>query len=452
MAALHAILYKRDVRASIGWAGFVFIAPFVGALFYLVFGVNRIRRSAASLRSDARGVIFEPRTLPPPEAGSIPEHFRGLVLLGDRVCNNTLVPGNRVEILEGSRAFSAMLAAIGSACRSISLSTYIFEYDDLGKRFVEALAAATARGVAVRVLLDAVGTHTCRRAIRAALDRADVRAAFFLPPTVPGGILSINLRNHRKLTVVDDEVAFTGGMNISDDYQAGPATRRPIVDVHFELQGPVVADLERSFAEDWLFATGERLETAPAAPEHAVGVHARVVADGPDETFERGRWLLLGAIATARRSIRIVTPYFLPDLPLISALSTAALRGVRVEIIIPEVLDHAIVKWASNALLWQMLERGCRVWFTPPPFDHSKLFTVDETWSFFGSSNWDARSFRLNFELNVEAISTDLAGELDAIIERRRRSGREITLKEVDSRPLPVRIRDGLARLLTPYL
>ena len=268
VAALHAILYKRDVRASIGWAGFVFIAPFVGALFYLVFGVNRIRRSAASLRSDARGVIFEPRTLPPPEAGSIPEHFRGLVLLGDRVCNNTLVPGNRVEILEGSRAFSAMLAAIGSACRSISLSTYIFEYDDLGKRFVEALAAATARGVAVRVLLDAVGTHTCRRAIRAALDRADVRAAFFLPPTVPGGILSINLRNHRKLTVVDDEVAFTGGMNISDDYQAGPATRRPIVDVHFELQGPVVADLERSFAEDWLFATGERLETAPAAPEH----------------------------------------------------------------------------------------------------------------------------------------------------------------------------------------
>ena len=183
-----------------------------------------------------------------------------------------------------------------------------------------------------------------------------------------------------------------------------------------------------------------------------MGVHARVVADGPDETFERGRWLLLGAIATARRSIRIVTPYFLPDLPLISALSTAALRGVRVEIIIPEVLDHAIVKWASNALLWQMLERGCRVWFTPPPFDHSKLFTVDETWSFFGSSNWDARSFRLNFELNVEAISTDLAGELDAIIERRRRSGREITLKEVDSRPLPVRIRDGLARLLTPYL
>jgi cardiolipin synthase len=154
----------------------------------------------------------------------------------------------------------------------------------------------------------------------------------------------------------------------------------------------------------------------------------------------------------ARRSIRIATPYFLPDMPLITALSVAALRGVRVEIVIPERLDHRAVKWASNALLWQVLEKGCRVWFTPPPFDHSKLFTVDEIWTLFGSSNWDARSLRLNFELNIEALGEEPARAVGAQIEQRQSLGREITLEQIDARGLPVRIRDGLARLFTPYL
>ena len=137
----------------------------------------------------------------------------------------------------------------------------------------------------------------------------------------------------------------------------------------------------------------------------------------------------------------------------------AVLDGLRelvatgsVEILIPEMLDHRIVKWASNALLWQVLEKGCRVWFTPPPFDHSKLFTVDGIWTLFGSSNWDARSLRLNFELNVEVVGEDLTRGVDALIDARRSQGREVTLEEMDARSLPVRIRDGLARLFTPYL
>lgn len=137
---------------------------------------------------------------------------------------------------------------------------------------------------------------------------------------------------------------------------------------------------------------------------------------------------------------------------MITALSVAALRGVNIEIIIPEVLDHRVVKWASNALLWQVLEKGCRVWFTPPPFDHSKLFTIDGVWTLFGSSNWDARSFRLNFELNVEAFGKTLAHAVDALIAERRARGRDVTLEMIDARPTPVRIRDGLARLFVPYL
>ncbi|HEY5609652.1 MAG TPA: phospholipase D-like domain-containing protein, partial [Thermoanaerobaculia bacterium] len=206
------------------------------------------------------------------------------------------------------------------------------------------------------------------------------------------------------------------------------------------------------FAADWFFATRERLDPAQAPPERDEGMPARVVADGPDEGFERTRWLILGAIAMARRSVRIVTPYFLPDMSLITALNVAALRGVAIEILIPERLDHAPVKWASNALLWQVLDKGCRIWFTPAPFDHSKLFTVDGLWTLIGSSNWDARSLRLNFELNVEIAGSEMARKVDALIDERRSRGRPVTLEQIDARPLPVRVRDGLARLFTPYL
>jgi cardiolipin synthase len=452
IAALHAILYKRDVRASIGWAGFILVAPYIGPLFYLFFGVNRIRRRAARRRSDVR----ENRAAqapPPSELSAISEPLVAQALLGDRVCGNTLLRGNRVEILDGGeRAFSAILTALAAARRSISLSTYIFEYDRLGTRVVDELAAAMKRGVEVRVLLDAVGSRSRRRNAAAELTARGIRVAIFLPYRVPGDILSINLRNHRKLIVVDDQIAFAGGMNISDDYEASPDARRPLRDVHFAVTGPIVAELKQTFAADWRFAAGERLRAEGAPPPIPSGALARVVADGPDEDFERTRWLIFGAIAMARRSIRIVTPYFLPDTSLINALSIAALRGVCVEILIPERLDHRVVKWASNALLWQVLEKGCRVWFTPPPFDHSKLFTVDGVWALFGSTNWDARSLRLNFELNVEVVDPEITSALDGLIDDRRRFAREITLQEIDSRTLLVRIRDGLARLLVPYL
>jgi cardiolipin synthase len=147
-----------------------------------------------------------------------------------------------------------------------------------------------------------------------------------------------------------------------------------------------------------------------------------------------------------------MTPYFLPDATLIAALNLAALRGVSVEIILPAKGNLPIVQWASTAMWWQVLERGCRIWLSPPPFDHSKLCVVDEAWSFVGSTNWDPRSLRLNFEFNVECYSRELAAELCVHFESVRAESREITIKEVDSRPLWMRLRDGSARLLSPFL
>jgi cardiolipin synthase len=271
---------------------------------------------------------------------------------------------------------------------------------------------------------------------------------------VPSWLPFFNLRNHRKILVADGRIGFTGGMNVRDDFLAGPDRPDPFLDLQVRLEGPVVSHLQGAFAEDWSFTTGERLDGVaffPAIPP-AGPVVARGITDGPDEDFETIRWMLLGALATARTSVRIVTPYFLPDPALVTALSIAAMRGVEVDIVIPERGNLRLVQWAQTAQLWQVLARGCRIWLTPPPFDHSKMMTVDGAWSLLGSANWDPRSLRLNFELDVECYDPGLGARVEALVSERLARSRPVTLADVDSRPLPVKLRDGVARLFSPYL
>lgn len=454
LAWSHVVLHKRDVRAALGWVGLIAFAPIVGAAAYLVFGVNRIRRRAQALRPPE--IRQRPEDRPPaPPLPPAAEHLAPLVRLADEVVRRPLVAGNAVSLLPGgSLAYPAMISAIDSAERSITLCTYIFDPGVVGDAFVEALARARAREVQVRVLIDAIGVRYRWPPIHRLLRKLGVRTALFLPRLSPVWLPFVNLRNHRKILVVDGRVAFTGGMNIRDTFVPGPRRPAPFMDLQARVEGPVVAHLQSAFAEDWIFTTGEDID-GPAFFPPAVSagpVLARGIPDGPDEDFETIRWVLLGALAAARRRIRIVTPYFLPDQGLITALNVAALRGVEVDVILPERGNLPIVQWAQNAQLWQVLDHGCRVWLTPGPFDHTKAMTVDGAWSLLGSANWDPRSLRLNFELDVEAYDAGVAADLDALVGARLAASRELTLRDVDQRALPLRLRDGVARLFTPYL
>jgi cardiolipin synthase len=318
--------------------------------------------------------------------------------------------------------------------------------------------------VLVRVLIDDVGArYSWPTAVRKAR-RAKIPVARFLPVHVPWFLSYSNLRNHRKILVVDGRIGFTGGLNIRAEHcletAPGQARRgrtirgRAIRDIHFRIVGPVVAHLQQTFARDWLCTTDERLSGEAWFPviASAGDALARGIADGPDDDLDKLRMVLLGAIASAKSSISIVTPYFLPDAALIAALNVAAMRGVEVRIVIPAKTNLALVQWASNAQLWQLLERGCRIWLSDPPFDHSKMMVVDEQWSLFGSMNWDPRSLRLNFEFNVECYDAPLACGLGQIIDVTIQASRECTLSDADGRSLFVRLRDGFARVLTPYL
>jgi cardiolipin synthase len=456
LATSHALLHKRDTRAATIWISAIWTLPALGPLLYLALGVNRIRRRAIKLGVHKTLSRPVPENLGEPEhAGA--EHLQHIARVVSRIASQPLTAGNKIEpLVNGDAAFPAMLAAIEAAKKSVTLCTYIFDNDASGGQFVAALARAVQRGVAVRVLVDAAGVRYSWPPITWLLRRTKIPHAKFLPASLftPWRVATINLRNHRKSLVVDGQFAFTGGMNLRHGNVLADQPAHPVQDLHFRVAGPVVTELQEAFANDWAFATGEILEGENWFPEppEAGDVIARAIPDGPDADFENARWTLLAALAEAQTSVKILTPYFLPDNALITALNLAALRGVRVDIVLPAKNNLPFVHWASRALWWQVLERGCRVWLTPPPFDHSKLMIVDGHWVLLGSANWDTRSLRLNFELNVEAYGPAFAQEMEKVITKKIAAAREVMLAEVDARPLPVKLRDATARLFSPYL
>ena len=460
VASAHAVLYKRDSRAAVGWVGMIWLVPILGPLLYVLFGINRIRRRAALRRAAGSLAITteERRASFPPGDTLLPEALRDFGPLGklvDQVTNRALTAGNAITpLVNGDQAYPAMLDAIQGARQSLLLSTYILDHDPTGREFMDALEGAVRRGVEVRVLIDAVGARYSWKPAVPILRRRGVRTERFGPRILPWRMPYLNLRNHRKLLVADGQVGFTGGMNIREGHRIDRAPRHPVQDLHFRLDGPVVRHLVEAFADDWAFTTREQLSGDAWLPRLASAGPglARGITDGPDEDFEKARHVLLGALACARRSITIVTPYFLPDSGLITGLTVAALRGVEVRILLPQVNNQALVHWAATAQLWQVLKRGCQVFYLAPPFDHSKVVLVDDGWTLIGSSNWDPRSLRLNFEFDVECYDRSFALRMGAVVGEKLARARRVTPGEVDGRSLPVQLRDGVARLLAPYL
>ena len=441
---VHVLLTKREAGSSVSWIGLAWLAPILGSVLYLLLGINRVRRRAISLQ----------RPRPPTRAGKAArtrdDHLAPLEHAGQRITGRTAEDGNAIQILRnGDDAYPQMLAAIDGATRSIALSSYIFRADAAGNPFIEALTRAKERGVEVRVLIDGYGGGYFTSSTYRRLRRAGVPAARFLHSTLPWRMPFLNLRSHKKILALDGRTVFTGGLNIGAENLTNTRPRHPVFDTHFRFEGPVVGQLLDVFAADWLFATKETLTGDAWFPAlGAVGEStARVVTSGPDSDLEKIEFVVLAALSCARTSIRIMTPYFLPDERIITALSLAAFRGVEVDLVLPEHSNHPTVDWGSRVQMTPLLKAGCRVWTYPAPFNHSKLMTIDGLWALVGSANWDIRSFRLNFELDLEVYHSGTVQAVDALITEHRKN--RLT---VGKQPLALRLRDGAARLLVPYL
>lgn len=446
LGAVHALLTKRDPRSALGWIATCWLLPFAGTVLYLLFGVNRVRTRARQLRarSTAAGGGID---------SQLPQDLATqLTRIGDAVTQRPRLPGNQVVALEnGENAFPLMLAAIRAARHSVWLSTYIFETDAVGREFIAALAGAAARGAQVHVLVDGIGEwYSWPHAVRL-LRRAGVRAARFLPPRLAMPVFALNLRNHRKLLIVDGETGFVGGMNIGGR-EVGKAHQRRMADLHFHVRGPVVSQLAECFAVDWQFAAGETLAPPPVARADAGDCVCRVITEGPDEDADKLLFVILGAIAAARRQVLIMTPYFIPPPELTAALQTAALRGVEVCLVLPERSNLRYVDWATQRWLPPLLERGIEVWLQPPPFSHTKLVIVDGAYAQIGSANIDPRSLRLNFEIAVEVYDDTVCAQLSKYVLSARTHAARLPAGPFPGQSLAGRVRDSLFWLLSPYL
>lgn len=463
-AAVHAAMTKEEVRSAIGWVGIIVLSPIIGAALYMIAGVNRMRRTVISdrralLQGQIRAEFAAYDATDDQVARDFGQRFRAMKTLGDRLTRHRLTTNNTILALDtGDEAYGAMLEAIGKAERGIMLETYIFDRDHVGRRFVAALIDAVKRGVEVRVLIDAVGARYSVPSVLGMLKDGGVTVDVFNGNVISGLRLPYaNLRTHRKILVVDGRVAFTGGMNIREAFSREFSADKCSFDTHFKLTGPVVADLFAIAAADWRFASGEGLD-GPAweleLPDTEPGqqILMRAVSSGPDRSLETNHKILMGAFSVARSSIRIVSPYFLPDRELISALVTAARRGVRVDIVVPSANNLMLVDRAMTAQFDQLLKDHCRIWRASGPFDHSKIMAVDGRWAYVGSSNIDPRSLRLNFEVDVEVFDDEFAEALETRIDKAISSATEVTLDGLRQRPFPVRLLERVLWLGSPYL
>lgn len=459
VSAGHAIMTNRDVRGAVSGIAIVLLLPLLGATLYAVFGINRIRRERLMQKrsaATARPTDQEARAVTSNVPFDLPGRFIQMNRLGDMITEFPLRADNEVKLLETDDiCYETMLEAIDAAKQWILLEAYIFDADILGRRFVDSLASAQKRGVQVRVLIDAIGAHYSRPRIANFLLKAGVPHAHFMGNMIGAHFRVANLRTHRKMLIVDGTTCFLGGMNIRRAFSQSLTGRDFSHDTHFAVRGPVVGDFAQVFAGDWKFTTGEYLpdEAIASNSDSIAGEQlARAVASGPDHEIECTHDMIVGVLSIAERKISIATPYFLPDLPLIDALATAARRGVAINIAMPAKSNLPLIDCAVTAHLEEVVKMGCQVWRTRGPFDHSKLISVNNEWAYVGSSNLDPRSFRLNFEIDMEVYGPSLACWIEAHINTHIANAELVTVDLLSNRPLWQKMRDRVFWLGSPYM
>lgn len=448
IAIVHVLLFKLNSRAAVAWIALVLIFPLSGSLIYWLLGINR-------LSNDDDEITGRPSVpLNSDKAAESTARFAPVGSVGRQVTGDTPLMGNRIELLQdGEQAFPAMLDAIGRAKTEVLLTTYIFERDDIGAKFISAMLAAQKRGVQVCVLLDDVGRRHNWPTILPKLKQADIETRCFnklrlLPPN-----LGINLRNHRKMLIVDQHICFAGGMNIGARHLTSRPSPDQASDLCFQFMGPILESMREVFERDWVRSGGGKLIRLPVTEQSSVGKSAcRLIVDGPDEELDKLTLTILGIISTAQERIMLITPYFLPNARIVGALQAAALRGVEVNVIIPSHCNWPMVRWALNHRVIQLLKVGVNVLEQPLPFVHSKCLLVDDDYALVGSANIDERSLRLNFELGVEIFDASFCLELGDYANHCLHRAKLVDPSEVELRSTVVRLRDSVASLFEPYL
>ncbi len=468
MAMVVLVRKGREPSSASAWLVLVLAVPIAGALIYLLVGETRFSRQRVRRHQKILAAIGRPEyRLAAERAAAHPPldpTASQIASLAEQVSESAVKGGHLAEIFgDTDRAVDAMVAAIDAAEHHCHLLFYIWLDDSTGRRVAAALAAAATRGVACRVLVDALGSkrflasETCR-----SLRQGGVEVVAALPASLFRMLFSrLDLRNHRKIMVVDGRIGFTGSQNIADAAFAPKKRYAPWVDCLVRLEGPAVRDLQLLFVEDWLLdcpgghAELERtfdpiLRLAPAV--HADGLPAQVIGTGPNFQNEATSQIVQALIQVAREELVLTTPYFVPDQATLQNLMVAARRGVRVRLVLPARNDSRLVGLASRALYGPLLDAGVRIDLFQKGLLHAKTITVDRRIAVIMSANLDRRSYELNFECGVLLYDTDLASRLRFLQEDYLRDSTPVRRREWQVRPIRERLAEGAAAVLSPLL
>ena len=452
LTAGHALLNKQDSKAAFGWIALCIILPVAGPILYLLFGINRVRSKAqrnyiTKMNRDALDTL----SMPPGK------NFSPHAMIGQRLTRKGLTSCREIKVYEnGETLYPAMLEAIDNAKKRVLLASYIFDSKKTGKSIASALDRAQRRGVEVKVILDGLGEYMYIPRIGHTLERLGIDFVRFNPIKLLPPSLNINMRNHRKMMIVDSSIGFTGGQNIGDHQLADALDNvHPVRDVHFSLTGQIVDELEWAFWRDWHYCTGDH-QTPNFAPQHQLDLESdtwtRLVVDGPNKDLDKLSNLIVGQVSAASKYVFIMTPYFLPTLDLVGALIAAELRGVEVTVLLPRNNNIKMADWASRNIIRELLQADVDIRYIEGKFVHSKLLLIDDQYTLIGSANIDPRSLRLNYELAVEVFSSEFNTRMKRYFDSFCSDATPCTLAQLDSRSLPERLRDSLAWLFSPYL
>ena len=449
---------NRKPSSAMAWLILILVIPLAGFVVFLFLGRTYVgaKRLTRQREADEALRAATDRLAPSPVEG--PVYLPSMATLGLNLGALPLQTGNRVDLYPGyGEAIEAMTEAVAGATTSVEVEFYIAAWDEVTAPFFEALVAAADRGVTVRLLFDHMGSRSIpgHKEFVSRLERTAIRFHQMLPVRpLHGQFQRPDLRNHRKLVVVDGRVAFMGSQNLIEPGYNKPKNHkddREYIELVARVDGPSVNALRAVFAKDWYIESDERMgdEIRPdSTTHHADGIAAQVLPSGPGYATENNLRMFTALIYSAQERLSIASPYFVPDEPLLYAVTTAARRGVAVELFVSEWGDQFMVSHAQCSYYQALLEAGVRIFLYPAPWVlHSKHFSIDDDVAVIGSSNMDMRSFALNYEVSMMVTGGDVVARFRKVEDGYRAISRELLLPEWQQRPRHLRYLDNTMRL-----
>ncbi|KGP74349.1 cardiolipin synthase [Pontibacillus yanchengensis] len=452
---------NRHPTQTLTWLVVLAAVPIVGFFFYIIFGQNYRKRKMFQQKGEIDEQAFRriegSRQIDHSQMEQMGDHQKLLFRLAQRLAHSPITFNTNTKVLtDGEETFEALLHELNRAQHHIHMEYYIVRHDEIGIEIKNILMEKAQQGVEVRFLYDAVGSWQLSNRFKQDLEDAGVEVVPFSPVRLPFLNNKINFRNHRKIVVVDGKTAFVGGLNIGDEYLGRDSNYGFWRDTHLLVQGESVRSLQLIFLQDWYYMTGRAHLTSEYLSPPLVDSEGRggvqMIASGPDNEWEVIKHVFFSMIVSAKESIWIASPYFIPDEDILTALKAAALSGIDVKLLVPNQPDKRIVYYASRSYFPELLEAGVKIYAFNKGFMHSKLMIVDNELASIGTSNMDMRSFHLNFEVNAFLYRTQSTEKLVHDYEDDLTNAKEITLESFKKRPILKRFLESTSRLLSPLL